>query len=557
VKPANAATAIREACAVYAAHATTVIGVSALIQLVYVVVGFVLLNHFGLTVGLALMSPLGLVVSQLTIGVYTTLLLHVRTDHEVPSIGSLLTAVLPKLFPLLGLAILCSICIGIGFILLVIPGIYIALRLAVAAPAKVAGGLSITDAMSSSWGLTKGSLFTTFVVMLFQGALSIAIPELASQMADGVIENYLLAVAFLTLFIGPLGALALGDLFFQLSGYHPAGTDPGYPTGPTSRVFVPGGATAGASYGAAAGAPAYGAPGGAPAYAVPGGPAPYGGIASQPVPGGPTFIRQPAGALPAAMEQARQAWAPAPATTDPLARGQQPYGAQPAAYGAPPTHGRAPAHTPQPGPYTGPAAYGQPAAHAHHPAHGSATPGDPGLAAWSRPHVPGAPQASAAHAENAPSHQPSASPQPYAAPAQPNAAPPQPYAASPQAYATPPQSPQPYAGQPQPYAGQPAPQPYAPQPQPYAPQPAAPYAPAPAAAPPTPAPATAPVAAAMPPATPAPAAAPSAPYQAAAPYQPTPVAPPAPPHAAPPYGAPGPHQAPPQRSGSVPPPGLG
>jgi len=59
-------------------------------------------------------------------------------------------------FPLLGLGILASLGMMLGFLLFIIPGVLIALGWAIATPVLIVEKRSITDSLSRSWELTKG-----------------------------------------------------------------------------------------------------------------------------------------------------------------------------------------------------------------------------------------------------------------------------------------------------------------------------------------------------------------------------------------------------------------
>ncbi|MCP4147382.1 MAG: hypothetical protein GY757_06490 [bacterium] len=75
-------------------------------------------------------------------------------EHQ--SIGQYIRNVLPFLFPIVGVWILSSILAGIGFLLFVIPGIYVALGLIFASQVLIVERTSISQALSRSFALTKG-----------------------------------------------------------------------------------------------------------------------------------------------------------------------------------------------------------------------------------------------------------------------------------------------------------------------------------------------------------------------------------------------------------------
>jgi hypothetical protein len=71
-----------------------------------------------------------------------------------------------RLGPLIGLAILIALVVGIGFFLLFVPGIIVLVFLAVSVPAFIIEGLGVTDSMSRSWKLVSGSWWHVFGVIL-------------------------------------------------------------------------------------------------------------------------------------------------------------------------------------------------------------------------------------------------------------------------------------------------------------------------------------------------------------------------------------------------------
>ncbi len=241
----DAGSVIGEAGRIYGRHASVVVSASILIQTVGVMATFLVLNNGGLLMSTVLVGAIAMITTQLSIGAYTVLLLHVRAGTGLPTVSALIMQTLPRLLPLIGLAIVAGILIGVASVFLVLPGIFVAVRLAVAAPALVAGPLAISDALSSSNQLTKQAFGSAFVIVLFQGAIQFGIPYLSDRIAGpGGVENYFLANAAITALIMPLPALALAELFLRLSGYR---SDPvtglavtGSTTpAPAHRVHVP------------------------------------------------------------------------------------------------------------------------------------------------------------------------------------------------------------------------------------------------------------------------------------------------------------------------------
>ena len=60
-----------------------------------------------------------------------------------------------RLGGLIGLALLIAIVVGVGFLLLIIPGIILAVFLAMAVPAFIIERKGVTESMSRSWQLVS------------------------------------------------------------------------------------------------------------------------------------------------------------------------------------------------------------------------------------------------------------------------------------------------------------------------------------------------------------------------------------------------------------------
>jgi len=81
--------------------------------------------------------------------------------------------------PFIGLAVITTLAIIVGFIALIIPGLYLIARWSIAAPVLMIDGKGPIKAMQDSWERTKGSDFSILVaVLLFYG-----VPTLASVAA--------------------------------------------------------------------------------------------------------------------------------------------------------------------------------------------------------------------------------------------------------------------------------------------------------------------------------------------------------------------------------------
>lgn len=86
-------------------------------------------------------------------------------------LGESLRTGLRLFFPLLGIMILYMLGMMVGFMLLIIPGIFIAFGWALAIHVKVIEGESVTGAFSRSWSLSKGYKRWILLMMIIFGVL--------------------------------------------------------------------------------------------------------------------------------------------------------------------------------------------------------------------------------------------------------------------------------------------------------------------------------------------------------------------------------------------------
>jgi hypothetical protein len=139
-----------------------------------------------------LASIVQLVATAWLAGAVIRIVQDVQEDGRVDySVGELLGTVWPRLLAIIGLQILVGIIVGIGLILLIVPGVILALILAVSLPALVVEGKGVFDSMSRSADLTKDNrmrilgvglllILILFGVAILVGLLSAATPILGA-----------------------------------------------------------------------------------------------------------------------------------------------------------------------------------------------------------------------------------------------------------------------------------------------------------------------------------------------------------------------------------------
>lgn len=160
-------------------------------------------------------SIINLIIAALVQGAQTRATVSAAEGHRATFAESL-SAGLRVLLPLIGLSLLWALGVGIGFILLVVPGIILLLMWAVAVPSLVIERNGIMAAFTRSAELTKGArwkIFGLFLVMLVSYWLLSLIVGLVGLRAYGF------GAATTGLTIGNIiGSAVLGTIFNTIWG---------------------------------------------------------------------------------------------------------------------------------------------------------------------------------------------------------------------------------------------------------------------------------------------------------------------------------------------------
>lgn len=126
----------------------------------------------------------------------------VRDGRADLSVGEIYERVRPRLPALIAAGIVAGIGIAIGFLLLVIPGLFLLTRWVLIVPSVVLEKRSAGESLSRSWELVKGHSWTVFGV--------IVVTAILSAVATGLIE---LLFVFLPDFLGTwLGSLVANSI---------------------------------------------------------------------------------------------------------------------------------------------------------------------------------------------------------------------------------------------------------------------------------------------------------------------------------------------------------
>jgi hypothetical protein len=139
-----------------------------------------------------------------------------RRDH---TLGSLINSVTPVIGALIVAGILAGIAIGIGLLLLIVPGLFLLTIWAVIAPVIVIERAGAIESFGRSRELVRGSGWQVFgvivVLFLLQFIVTAVIQALANSVSDTV-AGYAVADLIVRLLVAPLSALAASVIYFEL-----------------------------------------------------------------------------------------------------------------------------------------------------------------------------------------------------------------------------------------------------------------------------------------------------------------------------------------------------
>jgi hypothetical protein len=182
----------------------------------------------GIVAGLLVVAAPSLVVVALVIdlvaetlftGMIVELVADLRDGRRDASVGSLLRAAAPVLGQLILVGIVAAIGVVIGFVFVIVPGLYLLTVWSVAAPVVVLERPPGLGALGRSRKLVRGNAWRVFgvILLLFVAVAAVAGGiELAAESAGtGVGLAVRVVVGVL---VAPISALAQAVLYFELRG---------------------------------------------------------------------------------------------------------------------------------------------------------------------------------------------------------------------------------------------------------------------------------------------------------------------------------------------------
>jgi hypothetical protein len=185
---------------------------------------------FGIVVGLLndaggfVLQLLAWIVQLIGTAIYTGFVVRfvqdVRDGRRDSTVGDLFSAAMPAIGALIVWGIVSGIAIGIGFFLLIIPGLILMTIWAVGAPAIVVEGIGPFEAFGRSYDLVRGQAWTVFGVLVCVFLIMLVaflVAGLIGAAIGGVAGAIIVGIIVLALFM-PVSALVASTLYFELAG---------------------------------------------------------------------------------------------------------------------------------------------------------------------------------------------------------------------------------------------------------------------------------------------------------------------------------------------------
>ncbi|SDJ53502.1 DUF7847 domain-containing protein [Natronorubrum texcoconense] len=174
--------------------------------------------------GAEILGPAGVVLTLVgwLLLPYIDGLVHVigkqEASGESGDIGRASSTVLGRYLSLIVIWIAYVIAVSIGLIFLILPGIYLAVRLSLAFPACVIDDQDAFESLSTSWSVAKGNLLKLFGIFVASLVVvgSVGIVTVLYTGLDGEFYlTFLLVSALLTAVVSPVVQFALARVYLE------------------------------------------------------------------------------------------------------------------------------------------------------------------------------------------------------------------------------------------------------------------------------------------------------------------------------------------------------
>lgn len=212
---------LAEAWGLYRRFAAHFLAIAFVLYLVTAVIVAVLTVSAGAT-GYFLAAVIEFIAAFLVQAAMIKAVQDVRDGRADLSIGGTISAAAPFVLPVAGASLLAAIGIGIGLVILVVPGLILLTYWSLIVPSIVAGGSGAMASFGRSWRAISGHFwqaFGTYVLVfllwvafnIVLGLVLLAMPAAVRSFVSSVVAGTLLA---------PFYALVVTLVYYRLSGAH-------------------------------------------------------------------------------------------------------------------------------------------------------------------------------------------------------------------------------------------------------------------------------------------------------------------------------------------------
>jgi hypothetical protein len=200
----------------YGAQAGVLLPLAFCIYLIVAVIDVILAGSLALV---PLVLAVSVVAATLYQGMVVGLVSDVQDGRRDSSIEDLVRATGPVVLPLIGAGLLAGIGIGIGFLLLVVPGLILLTIWAVIAPAIVVERRGVIEAFGRSRELVRGNGWQVFgvivVVYIIVFFANLVFGGIGAAISDAAVVRILFSLIASTV-TAPISALVAAVIYFRL-----------------------------------------------------------------------------------------------------------------------------------------------------------------------------------------------------------------------------------------------------------------------------------------------------------------------------------------------------
>ncbi len=221
---------LSEVFSIYKDNAGVLLPVAFGLYLVAAVVSGLLLGSSFLL--LALVLAVQVAVATLYQGTVVELVNDVQDGRRDSTAGDLLRSASPFILPLIGVGIFVGICVGLGLLLFIVPGLILMTIWAVVAPVIVVEKAGVFESLGRSRDLVRGNAWEVFGVIVVTFVIVVVAGMVFGAIGEAIADGPLLRIVFSLLastITAPIGALVASVIYFRLRAIKQSAPAPAAP----------------------------------------------------------------------------------------------------------------------------------------------------------------------------------------------------------------------------------------------------------------------------------------------------------------------------------------